>query len=247
MSFVVVPASLGYPLTFSYGIKNTMKLLGRDFDYCHEVAILANPATTSRFENELAKYQEPDHDKIKGEIAMLWNRFGMPVKGDRGFFEMLSPGSSNVSCLFDPGECQWGWRNYEKMVHVLAEETPIRNLMVSSFAIPGFKRSPETLTQDVRLLREHVVTNSCYERFDIRFNVMKGMSWRDREKRRKRLKEPELQELGTLRFCEGGGIAVKIVIQKDGYEFLLDFSDTESLEAFTGSKWFEMTKWSINE
>lgn len=79
--------------------------------------------------------------------------------------------------------------------------------------------------------------------YDITYHSLGPRSWKDREKFRKKLKEPGHEQLGKLTLETGAVAEVGLGIEKEGYVFYLDFGNDDDLIKFYHSKLFQKTKW----
>ena len=124
----------------------------------------------------------------------------MPKENDCGFLEeQIFPSGSRTVCV-DPESCLWGWEDFKAMLCDFAENSPNEKIYIDSRIIPGFMGSSRYITEECRSVMSDVLENAPYEKYDVRYNAIVSMSWKDREQLRKKWKKPILQEIGNLTF-----------------------------------------------
>lgn len=245
---VMVPKGLNTPLRFEYHVNNALKAFGRKYDLCHIGAILYLPYTVEMFRRHVAEHgiildgSEPSEDKVEEVIVTLFERFGFPTSADKGFLE-LAAYPTERSSHFDPSACHWGWEQFESMIRKIAAESPCPIATISSHVNPGYLISGRNIGNDVKKLAKHIADTSLYEKFDVTISALMSMSWNDREKLRKKWKQPILQEVGTLKFNGGGEAEVKIIIEKEGYVFHIEFESPDDIMAFEKTPIWKKAEW----
>ncbi|MFC4992343.1 hypothetical protein [Rubritalea tangerina] len=99
----------------------------------------------------------------------------------------------------------------------------------------------ETLNRALAEVRE----NSFAAQYELRWHELHPESWAKREKRRKKLKKEELQDLGILTLENGFEVSVKIEILAEGYRYYLDFFDKDGMGYFPETRLFKKTEWLV--
>lgn len=244
--FLLVPKGLNVPISFSYSLDNTMKVYGRTYGLCHEVEAMCFPDDVKGFARDVLESPLPPDNRIREVLLDIWKRFGIPWETSEGNFEQRDTPIGRTSYL-DPDHFGWGWAEFENMIRTLAVESPVKTVLTSSTANPGGGYSPSSLKEDAEKLALMIGETCPYETYDIRYNAMMAMSWAKREKLRKKWKKPILHEVGMMTFKNGGEAEVKILIEKEGYVFVLEFSVIESVESFSKSKLFAKARWEIQQ
>lgn len=245
IQLLIVPSDLSCPLLFEYSLNNTMDVFGRKYGFCNTIKIVYMDSMTSGFFNGGGEVVKPSNIELQKSIDNLWRRFELPVPGVDGFLEGSPPASFLKEAYFDPNACSWGWREFENMVRTAILESPVKTAWISSNANPGFLRSHPSMVEEARKLLSSVSEKGAYECYNVRYNTMTAMSWRDREKLRKRWKKPILHEVGKLVFKSGCEAELKILIQKEGYIFILEFGSMESVDEFSETDIYKAMDWEI--
>lgn len=244
----MVPRGLCWPLTFKYEVNNILKAFGRKYDLCHEVSIFESLDNANRFGKLLADngicmgVKEPLLRPAGKIIEDLFQEHGLPKEGDKGFFEERISYTER-SCKFDPTSAPWGWNQFQSMIRNISGQSLCPKSVIWSDVHPGFLFNGSNMSGDIEKLIKHVVDHSLYEKFDATFSETVSMSWSKREKLRKKWKQPILQEVGSLKFNGGGEAEVKIIIEKEGYVFHIEFESPENIMAFEKSPIWKKAEW----
>jgi hypothetical protein len=238
----MIPPNLRIPLCFKYEIGNTLRHLGRNFVNYHSVDISYFRPHAGPFPEQSPPFAIPDDESLEKAISDLWEDYGLPRCGSTGHLESRITPRSRAE-RFDPDVSEWQWPEFEAFLQRVAEKSPIQWFVIRSRLNPGFMNGQTEVSENApELLR--AITGACpYEQFDLRYNAIVSMSWRDREKRRKKLKEPELQEVGQLVLNHTREALLKILIEPEGYQFILEFNGVDALETFTESTLYKKADW----
>ncbi len=233
------------PVSIRFTHDNQGRYYGRDWNLVSEFSMSAG------WYAGYAKYlPDFDSEKWKVEDAEVISRL-------EGYQAQYGLKSEDMSCLLGvkkyPGSIEYFldphysyWKEYEqKMRAICADDAEGDVIVVANEGVGGFStvsRGPRNILDEVKKVMGFAI-NSEYQKFDLDYYTVKPESWVAREKRQRKWKKPILQELGVLNYKDGGEVAVKIIIEKEGYVFVLNFEDYDSYMRFPDTLLFKKFEW----
>jgi len=142
----------------------------------------------------------------------------------------------------------WVADNHEYMIRELCKEDALGPIhLTTSFslgaALTWVKGGKQNIRNEALEIIELMQKREDSDDFSVLYSMLKPEDWRKRETRRKKWKEPILQELGNLTLENQTIAQVRILIEKDGYVFIIDFSDDDEAMLFPDTRLFKKVEW----
>ena len=244
----VVLRELDYPIRFSVSKSSGMRHYQRSFNECCGLS-LSFP--TAEYMMEGLKYgglPEPPH--ALRVVEKLRMRFSLPMETSRGMVEkdtFMNASMGEFSFRFEPscyGELK---RCFLEMLGDLLADSPDENYLFKASlgfgAAACFEGETHNVSPVIRDLLPLVQDVNDYPAYNLTYYPCGPRNWRDREKSRKKLKSPGIEDLGTLTMENGVVATVSLRIEKEGYVFYLNFESDDDIINFYDTKLFQKTKW----
>jgi len=193
------------------------------------------------------EYRKADDMRVIKKISEMLIQYEVPQGNDTGVFEYNDLSESSITVTMEAGH-PWAIGNYSRIIRDLtqkeAKDGAVRmDTEASQGAFSTICVGPENVTAQIEDMIHRFLDYGSYDKIDGNYSILKPESWRTREKRRKKWKKSIFQELGSLEFKGAGKADVKVLIEKEGYVFTLDFETADGAFAFPDNPLFEKTEW----
>jgi hypothetical protein len=136
---------------------------------------------------------------------------------------------------------------FEQMVTKMIRNSMSEYYSVRAYSNIGrsawFEGEMHNAREDALVFLRQIEQANDYNFYDITYHSLGPRSWKDREKSRKKWKKPVVEQMGTATLETGAVAQVRVVTEKEGYVFHLDFESADDLIKFYHSKLFKKTKW----
>ncbi len=249
ISYCIFVKTLGAFVLISLVKESGMLYFGRMFNYCCEFNV---KWATHNLKPDIEVPEDfrdktPTALEIEAFFADLWRKYELPDGSSVGWletrkFEGLELGYSIEVEHF--GEIQ---QLVHRMAGDLISESPCEEYVVRSYAfVQDHSESKDEIKNVTGLAKDllrSVSEHNTYESYEVSYSYLTSRSWKDLEKARKKWKKPVVEQLGTATLETGAVAQVRVVTEKDGYVFYLDFENDDDLIKFYHSKLFKKAKW----
>jgi hypothetical protein len=244
----VVLHELNYPVRIGFGKNSGMRHYHRPYNQSSRLSLIF-PKEAYQMEG-LVYGEFPDKVLARNAVEDLRKKFRLPDKSCSGLLESRDRMDEEMGeFLFTFELSRFGQLKEiytDLFAHLLATSPCDRYQFLSSVDFGGaakFEGEVHNVSPVIRKLLPLIRDCNDFPAFDLTYCALGPRSWKDREKARKKWKKPVVEQLGTATLETGAVAKVRVVTEKEGYVFYLDFESDDDLIKFYHSKLFKKTKW----
>lgn len=246
--FTVVIRELNYPVSLEISKMRGVRYESKSYNDCCSIELFF-PKMEYQMRG-LSYGVFPDKNTARFVIDNFKSKFSLPDKSSPGFLEERTLVESEIgefSLTFDYSYYGMLKKSFMSMLGQALADTPCNVYQFMSLINFGtdakFAGETQNVSPVIRELLPLIAQENDFSAYDITYYPRGPRSWKDREKNRKKLKNPTSEQLGTATLENGAVAAVSLGIGKEGYVFDLNFGSDDDYIKFYHSKLFQKTKW----
>lgn len=189
-------------------------------------------------------------DTVKSFFTDLNKRYKLPDEQSPGWLESETVVGSELGAFYltvNLDQFEMIQLKANDLICDLISQSSVDQYVVRAILSIGrtakFEGEVHNVTEPARELLALAVKHNDFPTYDVTYYYLGARAWKDREKSRKKLKEPAVEQLGTVTLENGAVAVVSLGIEKEGYIFNLNFGSDDDLIRFFKSKLFQRAQW----